>query len=56
MNFYGVFVGINKYADNQILDLAGAWADATKLWALFSDSINSCHHKSCYGRNKITST
>ena len=39
MNFHGAFVGINKYVDKNISDLAGAWADATKLWALFSDSV-----------------
>jgi helicase len=33
------FIGINKYQDSQIRDLAGATRDATALWALFSDTI-----------------
>jgi len=33
------FIGINKYADPDIRDLAGARRDATALWALFSDTI-----------------
>jgi helicase len=33
------FIGINKYQDPQIRDLAGAVRDATALWALFTDTI-----------------
>jgi replicative superfamily II helicase len=33
------FIGINKYSDPNIRDLAGAVRDATALWALFSDTI-----------------
>lgn len=33
------FIGINKYADPDVPDLAGAQRDATALWALFSDTI-----------------
>ncbi len=33
------FVGVNRHADPQIADLTGAVADATALWALFSDSV-----------------
>jgi replicative superfamily II helicase len=33
------FIGINKYEDPDIRDLAGASRDATALWALFSDTI-----------------
>jgi helicase len=33
------FIGINKYRDPDIRDLAGARRDATALWALFSDTI-----------------
>ena len=49
MNFHGAFVGINKYADKNISDLAGAWADATKLWALFSDSVPEIKAQHCGG-------
>ena len=34
------FVGINKYQDPKIRDLAGATRDATALWALFTDTIS----------------
>ena len=34
------FIGINKYQDPQIRDLAGATRDATALWALFTDTIS----------------
>lgn len=34
------FIGINKYQDPQIRDLAGATRDATTLWALFTDTIS----------------
>lgn len=34
------FIGINKYADPDVPDLAGALRDATALWALFSDTIS----------------
>jgi replicative superfamily II helicase len=39
MTVFATFVGINKYADENISDLAGASRDATALWAIFSDSI-----------------
>ena len=33
------FIGIDKYQDPSIRDLAGAKRDATALWALFSDTM-----------------
>lgn len=39
MTLLATFVGINRYADNNISDLTGASRDATALWAIFSDSI-----------------
>lgn len=33
------FIGIDKYLDPEINELAGAVKDATALWALFSDTI-----------------
>lgn len=34
-----MFVGINRYQDVSIPELAGARRAATALWALFSDSM-----------------
>ena len=39
MAIFTAFIGINKYADADIRDLAGARRDATALWALFRDTI-----------------
>ena len=39
MALLATFVGINKYADSLVPDLAGASRDATAMWALFSDSV-----------------
>lgn len=33
------FIGINKYRDRDVRDLAGARRDATALWALFKDTM-----------------
>ncbi len=33
------FIGVGKYQDHNIRDLAGAQKDATALWALFSDTL-----------------
>ena len=40
------FVGINRHADPRVSDLTGAVADATALWALFSDSAHSASTQS----------
>lgn len=39
MAIKGVFVGVNKHADQEIPELTGATKDARALWALFSDTI-----------------
>lgn len=39
MTMYGAFIGVDRYADPQVRDLAGARRDALALWSLFSDSI-----------------
>jgi helicase len=39
MKIRAAFVGINKHLDPKIRELTGARRDATRLWALFSDSI-----------------
>lgn len=36
-----IFVGINRHLDPTIPELSGARRDATALWALFTDSIES---------------
>ena len=41
------FVGINRHADPRVSDLTGAVADATALWALFSDSIDGLDAARC---------
>ena len=38
---YGVFVGINRYVDNQINDLCYARADATRFHDLFCRSLDA---------------
>ena len=35
MAFIANFIGIDKYADQDIRELTGAKRDATALWALF---------------------
>lgn len=39
------FIGINKYASNQVSDLSGARKDALALWALFKDTFPSIEAK-----------
>lgn len=39
MAVLAAFIGIDKHADPNIRDLAGARRDATALWAIFSDSL-----------------
>lgn len=39
MAIKAIFVGINKHFDAAIPELCGARADATALWALFTDSL-----------------
>lgn len=39
MAFYGLFIGINRYADSRVSRLAGAVRDATALHALFHDAL-----------------
>ena len=41
MPLVGSFVGINRFADPTIRELAGCARDATALWALFSDTLPS---------------
>ena len=41
MNFLGIFIGIDRYHDPSIRELAGAKRDAKALWALFLDTIPS---------------
>jgi len=41
------FVGINRHADPIVSDLTGAVADATALWALFSDSVSGLDALRC---------
>ncbi len=43
MAFYGIFIGVNKYADPEIRDLSGARNDALALGTLFEDTLGiSC--------------
>ena len=39
MAFYGIFIGVGKYADPDVPELVGASRDATALHALFADSL-----------------
>jgi helicase len=39
MAFFGLFIGVNKYKDASIRDLAGARNDALALGALFEDTL-----------------
>lgn len=39
MAILATFIGINKFRDPQVRDLAGASKDAQALWALFEDTI-----------------
>jgi helicase len=39
MAHYFTFVGVDRYSDPLIRDLAGAGNDARALWALFTDTI-----------------
>lgn len=39
MTILATFIGIDRYAESTIRDLAGAQRDATALWALFSDTV-----------------
>ena len=41
MTLRSVFIGINKHSDSRINELIGATKDATALWALFKDSVES---------------
>ena len=40
MALKAIFIGINKYEDEEIPELNGARRDATALWALFTDTID----------------
>lgn len=42
MAYKATFIGIDKYLDREIRDLAGARRDATALCTLFADSIAGC--------------
>lgn len=39
MSIFASFIGIDKYRDQNVRDLAGAKRDATALWALFCDTM-----------------
>ena len=39
MALKSLFIGIDRYKDNRIRDLAGARRDAVALWSLFQDSL-----------------
>jgi replicative superfamily II helicase len=39
MALFGLFIGINKFADSSIRELGGCVRDARGLWALFQDTI-----------------
>lgn len=41
MTIKAIFLGINKHLDSSILELSGARRDATALWTLFTDTIES---------------
>lgn len=41
MTIKAIFVGINKHSDEAIPELNGARRDATALWALFTDTVDS---------------
>ncbi|MGJ6122306.1 caspase family protein [Mycolicibacterium sp. Y3] len=44
MNFHGLFIGIDRYADTKIQWLSGAVRDAKALHALFADTISDESH------------
>jgi uncharacterized caspase-like protein len=39
MSFHGLFIGVGKYADDDVQDLPGAGRDAIALHALFADTL-----------------
>ncbi|MFC1611857.1 DEAD/DEAH box helicase, partial [Myxococcota bacterium] len=45
MALRAVFIGINKHCDLRIHELTGATKDATALWALFKDSVETIADK-----------
>src|SRR5258706_7552863 len=40
MALYGLFIGIDRFADPAIRELTGCRRDALALWSLFSDTIS----------------
>lgn len=41
MAIKAIFVGINKHLDTSIPELSGARRDATAMWVLFTDTVES---------------
>lgn len=56
MSIKAVFIGINKHQDPAISELNGATRDATALWALFSDTIETLSAKLILDENATYNT